>query len=58
MPCAGKPQQTASGHHNVTVLQSTGSARCRAAFAMIVSNPPYIDEHDPHLAQGDVRLSR
>lgn len=25
-------------------------------FAVIVSNPPYIDEHDPHLAQGDVRF--
>jgi release factor glutamine methyltransferase len=23
---------------------------------MIVSNPPYIDETDPHLAQGDVRF--
>lgn len=25
-------------------------------FALIVSNPPYIDEHDPHLEQGDVRF--
>lgn len=25
-------------------------------FALIASNPPYIDEHDPHLAQGDVRF--
>ncbi|NVK40890.1 MAG: peptide chain release factor N(5)-glutamine methyltransferase [Oceanospirillaceae bacterium] len=25
-------------------------------FAMIVSNPPYIDPEDPHLAQGDVRF--
>lgn len=25
-------------------------------FAMIVSNPPYIDETDPHLSQGDVRF--
>ncbi|MGD8108858.1 peptide chain release factor N(5)-glutamine methyltransferase [Vibrio sp. TRT 17S01] len=25
-------------------------------FALIVSNPPYIDEHDPHLVQGDVRF--
>ncbi len=25
-------------------------------FALIVSNPPYIDECDPHLAKGDVRF--
>lgn len=25
-------------------------------FAAIVSNPPYIDENDPHLIQGDVRF--
>ena len=25
-------------------------------FALIVSNPPYIDEQDPHLLQGDVRF--
>lgn len=25
-------------------------------FAMIVSNPPYIDPEDPHLSQGDVRF--
>ncbi len=25
-------------------------------FSMIVSNPPYIDETDPHLLQGDVRF--
>lgn len=25
-------------------------------FAIIVSNPPYIDENDPHLVQGDVRF--
>lgn len=25
-------------------------------FALIVSNPPYIEENDPHLAQGDVRF--
>ncbi|PSW04027.1 peptide chain release factor N(5)-glutamine methyltransferase [Photobacterium lipolyticum] len=27
-----------------------------AQFAVIVSNPPYIDEADPHLSQGDVRF--
>ncbi|WP_105900975.1 peptide chain release factor N(5)-glutamine methyltransferase [Vibrio gangliei] len=28
----------------------------KAQFACIVSNPPYIDKQDPHLAQGDVRF--
>lgn len=43
--------------HNVTVLHSSWfSALAGRSFGMIVSNPPYIDEHDPHLAQGDVRF--
>lgn len=25
-------------------------------FGLIVSNPPYIEQHDPHLAQGDLRF--
>jgi release factor glutamine methyltransferase len=45
------------GLSNVTVLQSSWfSALANRTFAMIVSNPPYIDERDPHLAQGDVRF--
>ena len=45
------------GLSNVTVLQSSWFAALEnRSFAMIVSNPPYIDEHDPHLAQGDVRF--
>lgn len=28
----------------------------KSQFACIVSNPPYIDKMDPHLAQGDVRF--
>ncbi len=45
------------GLTNVTVLQSSWfSALENQQFAMIVSNPPYIDEQDPHLAQGDVRF--
>ena len=27
-----------------------------ASFDMVVSNPPYIEENDPHLLQGDVRF--
>lgn len=42
---------------NVDILQSRWfSALTGQQFAMIVSNPPYIDEQDPHLAQGDVRF--
>jgi protein-(glutamine-N5) methyltransferase, release factor-specific len=42
---------------NVTILQSNWfSAIAGQQFAMIVSNPPYIDEQDPHLNQGDVRF--
>ncbi|MBS1206938.1 MAG: protein-(glutamine-N5) methyltransferase, release factor-specific [Proteobacteria bacterium] len=42
---------------NVSILQSRWfSALTGQQFAMIVSNPPYIDEQDPHLAQGDVRF--
>lgn len=42
---------------NITVLQSNWfSALDGKTFGMIVSNPPYIDEQDPHLAQGDVRF--
>ncbi|CZX72895.1 MULTISPECIES: peptide chain release factor N(5)-glutamine methyltransferase [Enterobacter] len=45
------------GFPNVTVLQSSWfSALDNRTFGMIVSNPPYIDEHDPHLTQGDVRF--
>lgn len=52
---------TRNKHHlgidNVCVLQSDWfSALQEQQFEMIVSNPPYIDEQDPHLAQGDVRF--
>lgn len=42
---------------NMQILQSSWfSAVSDKQFEMIVSNPPYIDEHDPHLSQGDVRF--
>ncbi|HBC6650917.1 TPA: peptide chain release factor N(5)-glutamine methyltransferase, partial [Escherichia coli] len=42
---------------NIHILQSDWfSALAGQQFAMIVSNPPYIDEQDPHLQQGDVRF--
>lgn len=43
--------------NNITIVQSDWfSALDDQRFAMIVSNPPYIDEQDEHLAQGDVRF--
>ena len=45
------------GITNVEVLQSNWfSALNTQRFAVIVSNPPYIDEEDPHLLEGDVRF--
>ncbi|WP_435926730.1 peptide chain release factor N(5)-glutamine methyltransferase [Dryocola sp. BD613] len=45
------------GITNVKVLQSHWfSALNTQRFSIIVSNPPYIDREDPHLAQGDVRF--
>jgi release factor glutamine methyltransferase len=43
--------------HNVTVLCSDWLAAIDLCDVdMIVSNPPYIQENDPHLSQGDVRF--
>lgn len=45
------------GFSNVEIMQSSWfSALAQRSFEMIVSNPPYIDERDPHLSQGDVRF--
>ncbi|MBZ0056928.1 MULTISPECIES: peptide chain release factor N(5)-glutamine methyltransferase [unclassified Leclercia] len=45
------------GLKNVTVRQSSWfAALADQQFETIVSNPPYIDECDPHLGEGDVRF--
>jgi release factor glutamine methyltransferase len=42
---------------NVTFLPSYWfEALSNQSFDMIVSNPPYIEDHDPHLSQGDLRF--
>jgi release factor glutamine methyltransferase len=42
--------------NNVTFKQSNWFENVDAKFDVIVSNPPYIDENDKHLKQGDVRF--
>ncbi|WP_444919782.1 peptide chain release factor N(5)-glutamine methyltransferase [Microbulbifer sp. CnH-101-G] len=45
------------GFANVQILESDWFAQLPPQqFGLIVSNPPYIDAADPHLAQGDVRF--
>ncbi len=40
---------------NVKILQSDWFSELEnTSYNLIVSNPPYIDKNDPHLAQGDV----
>ncbi|OBX45890.1 peptide chain release factor N(5)-glutamine methyltransferase [Haemophilus haemolyticus] len=41
---------------NVQFLQSRWFENITGQFDLIVSNPPYIDERDEHLSQGDVRF--
>lgn len=42
---------------NCKIIQSDWFAQIPAqSFHLIVSNPPYIDQDDPHLALGDVRF--
>lgn len=42
---------------DVRFLQSDWYAALTGeTFELIVSNPPYIEQHDPHLAQGDLRF--
>lgn len=43
--------------NNVSFLQSHWfDALSKQRFDLIVSNPPYIEEDDPHLSQGDLRF--
>lgn len=51
-------RQNAESHQlKVRMLQSDWfSALAEQRFDCIVSNPPYIERHDPHLTQGDLRF--
>lgn len=59
-----QPEAVALAQHNAQNWRLTMRAFARelvyagsrAKFALIASNPPYIDEADPHLGQGDVRF--
>lgn len=48
--------QARLGISNVSFIQSSWFDVIDGDFDLIVSNPPYIDPEDPHLAQGDVRF--
>ncbi|ANI29053.1 SAM-dependent methyltransferase [Yersinia entomophaga] len=58
-----KPDAVALARHNaeklslnnVEFLQGSWFSPLTGRFALIASNPPYIDANDPHLEQGDVR---
>lgn len=42
--------------HNCEVRQSDWWQRLEGRFDLILSNPPYIEERDPHLHSGDLRF--
>lgn len=41
---------------NVRILQSSWCENLTSGYDAIISNPPYIAEHDRHLQEGDVRF--
>jgi len=45
-----------NGLANVKVMQSDWFDNVEGRFSVIISNPPYIDEGDEHLSQGDVQF--
>jgi release factor glutamine methyltransferase len=50
-------QRLLNVHDQVKFLQGSWFAPLvPSQFDLIVSNPPYVASHDPHLAQGDVRF--
>lgn len=52
-----KQNATKNQISNIEFIQSDWFAELKnEQFDMIVSNPPYIKENDPHLKQGDVRF--
>ncbi|CAI1086347.1 peptide chain release factor N(5)-glutamine methyltransferase [Serratia fonticola] len=60
-----QPEAVALAQHNAQKLAVNNARFLQGSwftpvagqqFALIASNPPYIDEADPHLAQGDVRF--
>ncbi|MBL5906235.1 peptide chain release factor N(5)-glutamine methyltransferase [Serratia fonticola] len=60
-----QPEAVALAQHNAQKLAISNARFLQGSwftpvagqkFALIASNPPYIDEADPHLGQGDVRF--
>lgn len=52
-------QKNAAKHHasNISFFNSDWFTNLPCTnYQLIISNPPYIDENDPHLLQGDVRF--
>ena len=52
----GNAQRLNLSHVNIYQSDWFNAVSDDKRFDIIVSNPPYIDEQDPHLAEGDVRF--